>query len=367
MKIIIDKEQLLKTVQTASRFTSQRLSTIQSLQGALFSLEDGKLHVYATDLNTHYHARLTPKTTTKEKGRFIIDPKKLAEFLTLLSPGDVVLTVDDKKVVAQKEKTQGTFSIAGGDDFPTPPILEEKPLTLNVEQFKKTLPYVLFATSRDESRPTLTGVNFLSNAGELVLVATDGFRLSLLKEKNTQKIPSMLVPGGFLAEILQGIKAEKTIGFTTSDKEKIVRFDVGENSYFSRVLEGDFPPFEKVIPAEKKQTIVTDREELLRNVKIASLFAREQSNIIILKAEKGVVVIKPKTDNNEENSSSQDADIEGEAIQAAFNARFLLDFLQNTSAKKITIELLRSDAPTVFKADNEKNFIHIIMPVRIQS
>jgi DNA polymerase III subunit beta len=367
MKMILDKEEFLKTVQTAGRFTSQRLSTVQSLQGALFVIENSTLSVYATDLNTHFHAKLKPKTPIKEKGRFILDPKKVAEFLALLSAGDVSLEVEDRKVVLKKEKTKGSFIMMGADDFPLPPVLAEKALTLNTEQFKKTLPYVLFSASRDDSRPALTGVNFLSQDGELLMVATDGFRLSLLKEKNTQKIPSMLIPGSFLAEILQGIKSEKSIEFTVSDKEKIVRFVVGDNSYFSRVLEGDFPPFEKVIPAEKKQTITTDREEFVRNVKIASLFAREQSNIVILRAEKGVLEIKPKTDSEGDNGSSQDAVVEGEAIQVAFNAKFLLDFLQNTSGKKTIIELLRSDAPTVFKADNEKNFLHIIMPVRIQS
>ena len=223
------------------------------------------------------------------------------------------------------------------------------------------------AASRDEARPALSGVNFVSSDGELVTVATDGFRLSLLKEKNTQKVPSMLVPRVFFEEVLSGLKEEDEINFTTSEKEKMVKFSTPTKEYYSRVIEGAFPPFEKVIPTEKKQTIITDREELLRNIKIASLFAREQSNIIILKGEKGVIQIRPKTDNSDENTSTQDAEIEGDAIQVAFNARFLLDFLQNVSGKKITIELLRSDAPTVFKTDNQKNFIHIIMPVRIQS
>lgn len=367
MKIILDKEQLLNNVQISTRFTSKRLSTIQSLQGAMFTIEGDKLTIYATDLNTNFSSTTKLKTTSKEKKSFVTDPKKLAEFLALLAPGDIVLIVEEKKITIQKEKNQGFFNIMESGDFPLPPKLTEKPIVLKAEQFKKTLPLVLFAASRDEARPALSGVNFVSSDGELVTVATDGFRLSLLKEKNTQKVPSMLVPRVFFEEVLSGLKEEDEINFTTSEKEKMVKFSTPTKEYYSRVIEGAFPPFEKVIPTEKKQTIITDREELLRNIKIASLFAREQSNIIILKGEKGVIQIRPKTDNSDENTSTQDAEIEGDAIQVAFNARFLLDFLQNVSGKKITIELLRSDAPTVFKTDNQKNFIHIIMPVRIQS
>jgi DNA polymerase-3 subunit beta len=319
----------------------------------MFTIEGDKLTIYATDLNTNFSSTIKLKTTSKEKKSFVTDPKKLAEFLALLAPGDIVLIVEEKKITIQKEKNQGFFNIMESGDFPLPPKLIEKPIVLKAEQFKKTLPLVLFAASRDEARPALSGVNFVSSDGELVTVATDGFRLSLLKEKNTQKVPSMLVPRVFFEEVLSGLKEEDEINFTTSEKEKMVKFSTPTKEYYSRVIEGAFPPFEKVIPTEKKQTIITDREELLRNIKIASLFAREQSNIIIL--------------NSDENTSTQDAEIEGDAIQVAFNARFLLDFLQNVSGKKITIELLRSDAPTVFKTDNQKNFIHIIMPVRIQS
>lgn len=367
MKIILDKEQLLEVVQISTRFTSKRLSAIQSLQGALFTVEGGKLSVFATDLNTNFNAIVKLKNTSKEKASFVTDPKKLAEFLTLLSPGDVVLEVDEKKLLVQKEKNKGAFGVMDMGDFPIPPKLTEKPTALKTEQFKKTLPLILFAASRDEARPTLSGVNFVSSDGELITVATDGFRLSLIKEKNPQHIPSMLVPRSFFEEVLSGFKNDELIEFTTSEKEKMVKFSTPTKQYFSRVIEGTFPPFEKVIPTEKKQTITTDREELLRNTKIASLFAREQSNIVILKGEKGAIQIRPKTDNSEENTSTQDAIIEGDAIQVAFNARFLMDFLQNVSGKKVIIELLRSDAPTVFKTDNQKNFIHIIMPVRIQS
>lgn len=366
MKIVLDKEQLQDGVQTASRFTSKRLSTIQSLQGALLTIEKESVQIFATNLNTHFVTTLSSKLPVKGSVRVVVDPKKIAEFLALLSPGDVAIKVEEMKITLQKEKNHGTFPVMDEGDFPKPPIITQKPLTLNAEHFKKHLPLILFAASRDESRPALSGVNFVSNGGDLITVATDGFRLSLIKDKNTQNMPSVLISRGFLEEVLQGVKEERMIEFGYLEKEQTVWFKGAQKLYFSRVIEGSFPPYEKVIPIEKKQTIHTDREELLRNIKIASLFAREQSNIVVFKADNGTLTIKPKTDSAEENSSSQDAEIEGEEIQAAFNARFLLELLQTVPGKKITIELLRSDAPVVFRSDSLKNFLHIIMPVRIQ-
>ncbi len=366
MKIVLDKELLHDGMQTASRFTSKRLSTIQSLQGALLTVEKDTIQIFATNLNTHFVTTIPVKLSGKGAIRVVVDPKKIAEFLALLSPGDVALEIDEKKITLQKEKNHGTFPVMEEGDFPKPPIITQKPLILNADHFKKHLPLILFAASRDESRPALSGVNFVANGSDLITVSTDGFRLSLMKDKNTQNMPSVLIARGFLEEVLQGVKDEKTIEFGFLEKEKTVWFKGAEKLYFSRVIEGSFPPYEKVIPVEKKQTITTDKDELLRNIKIASLFAREQSNIVVFAASKGILTIKPKTDSSDENNSSQDAEVEGEEIPVAFNARFLLEFLQAVPGKKVTVELLRSDAPVVFRSDSLKNFLHIIMPVRIQ-
>ncbi len=205
----------------------------------------------------------------------------------------------------------------------------------------------------------------MSTGDDLKLVSTDGFRLSLLTLKKEESLPSMIVPSQFLSEVSKLID-EDEVSFSYSQEEKILAFHIGSHDLHTRLIDGEFPPFEKVIPTDKKTTVTVDREEFLRNVKLVSIFAREFSSVIILKVEKEGVVLLPKTGSDSANVVKQDAVVEGEVQRIAFNYKFLVDFLSNSSAKKIVIELLRGDAPALFKSEGQDNFIHIIMPIRIQ-
>lgn len=347
----------------ASRFTSNKLSSLSALQGVYLKQEGKKLHLYSSNLNSFFHTLLS--TESEKEGHFVIEPKKLGEFLSFLADVKIELEVKEKQLLVKSEKTSGRFPLMSVEDFPLPPKIEEKEQKIKTEFLTRNLPLVLFSASTDETRPALSGVNFLTN-GELVIVATDGFRLSLVKTKKEKQLPSAIIPAEFLREIVAFIKQEKEIGFIYSAKEKIILFRVGETDFYSRLIEGEFPPFEKVIPQEKKTTIKLEKEELLRNVKLISVFARDFSYIIILEVKKNGVRFTPKTEQGEDNSSFQEGEIEGEEQKVAFNYKFLLDLLNSVSGKNIIIDILRSDAPVVFRVDNNQDFLHIIMPVRIQ-
>jgi DNA polymerase-3 subunit beta len=237
---------------------------------------------------------------------------------------------------------------------------------MKTEFLVQSLPLILFSASGDDTRPGLSGVNFLSN-GELLIVSTDGFRLSLIKTKKDIRFPSMLIPSDFLRELMQNVKETKDIYFSYSQKEKTVCFKVEGNEFFSRLIDEDFPPFERVIPQEKKTTIKLDKEEFLRNIKIISVFARELSNVVILETDERGVVVHAKNPEEGDNKTSLEAVVEGEKKQrVAFNFKFLLEFLSNVNGKSVTIEVLRPDAPVVFKTETNPDFLHIIMPVRVQ-
>lgn len=365
MKLILDKDFFLESLTLASKFTSTKLSTTTALQGVLLNNKDGEMEIRATNLNAYFRTKI--KTPEKQKTELLIEPKKIIEFLSFLTPGKITLVLEEKKLTISKEKTHGTFPVWEAKDFPTQPTLEgEKEQTIKTEFLTKNLPFILFSTSPDETRPTLTGVNFLNQDEELTMVSTDGFRLSLIKTKNNQKLSSMLIPAEFLNEVMKFLKEEKEIGLTASDKEKTILLRVGTKEFYSRLIDGDFPPYEKVVPTDKKTTVVVDREEFLKNVKVISVFARDFSNIILCEFKKDGIYLTPKVDGEEKSSAYQEADVDGEEQKVAFNFKFLIDFLGHTSAKKVIVEILRPDAPVVFRLEGNKEFLHIIMPVRIQ-
>ncbi len=365
MKISITKEFFLEKLLIASRFTSSKISSINSLQGVYLKGEKNKLHFYATNLNSYYHSQI--KTENTEEFNIVIEPKKITEFLSFLPAGKIELEIAKNQLNVIQDKTRGEFTIFSPEDFPLPPKTKGSPKKIETEVFLKNLPMIIFAASYDETRPVLSGVNFVVDDDQILMVATDGFRLSLLKLKKEGDLPSMIIPVSFLNQLLPLIKGEKEILFDYSPEEKIVKFKTEEHDFYSRLIEGEYPPFERVIPTQIKTTVFIDKQEFLRNIKLISIFARDFSNIVILEIKKDTLTIKPKTDkDNRGNFTSQEAMVKGEEIKIAFNFKFLLDLLSHLEAEKIIIELLRPDAPALFKSDKNPNFLHIIMPVRIQ-
>ncbi|MBI1863339.1 DNA polymerase III subunit beta [Candidatus Microgenomates bacterium] len=365
MKLTLDKDTILEHLSLATKFSSGRNTALSSLQGVLLHLKDQTIHLYTTNLNVFFHSKI--KTDAEDEAKVVLEPRRIIEFLSLLNTGDTIFEIKDQSIVITQGKTKGTFGIMEMQDFPTPPAMEDGEMNVKTEIFRQYVPFVQFAASRDETRPALTAVNFVVQDDGLMLVATDGFRLSLAKIKEKVPFESMLLPGDFLSEVIRLIKKEKTVGFSASTKEKAVRFTIGDVELYSRLIDGDFPPFEKVIPASFETSVVFDREEMIRNVKLVSVFARDFSNIVIFDIQKGGIQVKPKTDQEDQMGSFQDAQIKGEPVKIAFNYKFVLDYLQHVASKEITLELLRSDAPAVFKEDKAVDAFHIIMPVRIQT
>lgn len=365
MKIVLEKDLFLQKLSIASKFTSQKLSSEGYLQGVYAKVENQKLNLYSTNLNTYYHTTLSIKE--KIKDRFIFEPRRIIEFISLLPPGNITIDKKESVIKISKDKIHATFPLFAISEFPTPPKLKEKKEDLKTDFLKKYLPKVFFAASTDDARPTLTGINILSQDGQLLMVATDGFRLSLQKLKTSTRLPSMLVPRDFLEEVVRYVKDEESVDFIFSQTEKLVLFKSGNDEFYTRLISGEFPPFEKVIPSEYKTKAVLEREEFLRNIKLMSVNARDFSSIVILEFKKNTIVVKPKTDVKEENFAIQEDDVSGEEQAIAFNYKFIIDFLNHTQAKKIIIEVLRPDAPAVFKEGGDNNFLHIIMPVRIQT
>lgn len=364
MKILLKKMEFLGKLESSSRFTSSKLTSSTSLQGVCLIGEEKQINFYSTDLNYYYHTVL--KNDTDSKFKIVIEPKKIIEFLSLLPDVKIEIEVKDKAIVISQGKIKGQFPLFSDQDFPFPPKNTEERQKIKTSFFKENLPFLFFAVSSDETRPVLTGINFVTDEENLRLVATDGFRLSLLTIKKDLPFSSMIIPAGFLINTERFIDKEETIEFSYLKNEKLLAFFIGENDIYVRMIEGEYPPFEKVIPVEKKTTVTIDSDEFLRSVKLVSVFSKEFSNIIIVEVGKDSVKFVPKVGQGEEDVVYQEAKVEGEPQKIAFNYKYLIDFLSHTPKKKIVIELLRSDAPVVFKVEGVNNFFHIIMPVRIQ-
>jgi DNA polymerase-3 subunit beta len=204
----------------------------------------------------------------------------------------------------------------------------------------------------------------------LTITATDGFRLSRkvvegLKVDELDK--GLIIPARTTLEMVrvlnEGKKQEVIIRMLTDTNQVVMEYDGIE--LMSRVLEGNFPDVDKIIPQGFGTSLTVDRSELLRAVKAAGIFARESSNVIIFSLTDSVLTVKSSSAATGETKIEIEVEKEGEDGQIAFNYRYVLDFLNSVDAERVTFQMTESLAPGVFGVDGDKSLVHIIMPVRV--
>lgn len=367
MRFTINKEIFQEKLVFSSRFSSSKTPTFSGLQGALLKISKNKLEIITTNLDDFFYTQIEIKN--EEKKEAVIDLKKIIEFLNFLPSQEIEIELQEKKMIIRSGKTTGCFNLTSSVDFPPLPKVEGKKFFFEKKIFLEKLPLIIFSAAKNETRPVLTGVNFLTKADNQYIVATDGFRLSLFVEEKKEEIPSMIVSALLLEEIIRLIKGEdKKIEVIFSSESKIIRvgFEEGKTFIFSRAIEGEFPPFERVIPTDWKTRMTINREEFLRNIKLISVFARDYSNIVFFEIKKDGLYLKPKTKEQLGTVVFQEGKVEGEEQRIAFNYKFILDFLVNVGGKEIIFEMNQPNTPGVFKTDLYQNFLHIIMPIRIE-
>lgn len=368
MKYILDRDAMLEILNQATKFTSNRGITLPILQGVLLHATKEAITFSATNLNVFYERTLQSSSDESGEMRVVIDAKKITEFLSLLSAGDVEMALDKTKVSFVQKKAKGAFALTDAGDFPAAPELVESAVDLETKVLQSVVPFLSFSTAKDETRPVLTAICLTTRDSKPLLVSTDGFRLSLCDVKVSLTDVPTLVPADFLQEVLRQVKDEKSIKVTISKEQHMLKVVSEQATYHTRLIEGDFPPYEKVIPSSVITTVTCSVDELQRATKLVSVFARESSNIVLFTISPTGLTLKPKGEMADEAGTTIDAKVEGESLQVAFNNRFILEYLSHARTKDVTMEFLRADAPVVFREVGEhEGSMHIIMPVRVQA
>ena len=217
----------------------------------------------------------------------------------------------------------------------------------------------------------LSGVLVKKEGAGFLLVATDGYRLSLKHttagQGITGDIASFILPARVFRELLS-VKEEEAGDITmyVAKENNQVIFRHGNTVLIGRLIEAEFPNFEKIIPTESSSQIMFDREEILSAVKICSIFARETANIIKFSLRKDRLIVSSQTPSLGENTVEVEAKLTGEENEIAFNARYLQDALSQIDAQELVFEMTGPLNPGVFKVKDDQSFLHLIMPIRIQ-
>ncbi len=368
MKVKVLQENLSKALSQASRFVNPH-AQLPILGNILIEAQKTKLSILSTNLEMSLSTSIGAKV--EKEGRVGVPARTIVELVSNLPKGIVDLSEEKEQLKVQGEGFSGNLAGMNTNDFPVIPQGFEKGevLKLPKEELLDSLTKVLFAVSIDETRPILTGVLFIIGENTLTLVASDGFRLSQktipTKIKGSAKV---VLPKGALAELIKIASGAESLSLQIRSTANQVVFGIGKEDAFlsSRIIEGDFPNFEKIIPKVTNTKITVGKEDLLRGVKIASVFAKDQGNIIKLKVQEGSLGIEAESASVGNQKTKLDAKVEGPGLDISYNWRFIEELLNVVEGEDVEVSLVDTNSPGIFKDPKDPNFLHLIMPVKIQ-
>ncbi len=371
MQVKILQEDLVKLLTTASRFVSTR-TQLPVLSTILFSTDKNKITISATNLEMSFASSIGAEV--KEEGSVAVPARVILETISNLGKNTIEMHLDKDNLVLKTQSFSAKIASANPVDFPAvPKELGDNTIPLTSKGLVQALSKVCFVASSDEARPVLTGVLFILAENTLTLVASDGFRLSKYQIKLTQEVESakFIVPKNVLNEILRlGSETEGNINLEFRQSDNQVIFKVGEAYISSRIIDGNFPDFEKIIPKESKTQVLVSKTDFVKAVKLASVFARDAANVVKMEIGKDVLTIAADSQKTGTQKSEVKADVKGIALDepqtVVFNYKFLQDFADIVVSDEIAIDIIDGNAPCVFKDTSDEKLLHLIMPVKLQ-
>ncbi|MCW3787784.1 DNA polymerase III subunit beta [Plebeiibacterium sediminum] len=375
MKFVVSSSELLYHLQAVSRVVSSK-STIPILENILFELENGKLTITASDLESTMVTSMNLDNTEGD-GAIALPAKILLETLKKFpeQPITIDIALDTRAVNIITDK--GKFSVVGlsGDEFPEIPQIDadkasrlQLPASLVLSGINKTL----FATADDELRPVMNGILIEMSPENLTFVASDSHKLVRYQRTDaTTEFSSSFIlpkkPASFLKNVL--VKEDGDISIEFDDKNAF--FQMENHRLVCRLVEGNYPSYNAVIPQDNPNKIIINRQDVVNTLGRVSLFSNQASNLV-----------KLSIDGDELMVSAQDIDFsisayeklscqyDGEAIEIGFKSAFLAEILDNISSEEVVMELADPARAGIFlplEKDGPEDELMLLMPMMINA
>ena len=363
MKFSVAKDKLLEGLQTVQNVVSTR-TTLPILSNVLIRAENGALHFTTNDLDVGMSCSVEAKI--EKPGGTTIPARRLAGIVKELPASEVSVEVDGKNV-ASITCGPSFFKMLclPEDEFPALPKLEKaKAFTLQQKVLKDALRKTSYGISTDETRYVLNGILFSFKENKLTLVATDGRRLALVDleaEFPRSNEVDVVIPAKCITELQRILGEEGDVKLAVGENH--VSFEAGGKLLVSKLIEGNYPNYRQVIPAESRERITIERELLLNAVRRVSLLSSEKSNSVKLIFTKNNLEIAANTPEIGEAHESLAISFKGKDFSVAFNPGFLQDPLRALTEEEIHLEVSDEMSPGVIKIGTP--FLYVLMPMRI--
>ena len=388
MKITTLQENFKFGLFAVSHITGKNIN-LPILNNVLIKTEKGGIKLITTNLEIGIINTIRGKV--EKEGSFTVDAKIISDYVGLLPNKKVSIEQKENDLLINCENYKTKIKGQSAEEYPLIPEVDRKIYySAQVNEFKQALSQVIFAVSISESRLELSGVLFSFTNNSLTMAATDSYRLAEKKisvKTNSEEDKNIIVPAKTLQELIRILSGGPEAGEVGSETMEIkfylsenqILFTHGSTELVSRLIEGQYPDYKQIIPTNIKTNIKINRAELIRAVKVASLFSKTGINDINLDfpAGKNQAVISSVSGQTGENITELDAQAKGDDNSMVINHRYLLDGLNNINSEMIKIEVIDSNTPCILKplssappsgatTDKEKNegYLYIIMPIK---
>ena len=377
MKVSCLQENLAKGLGIVGRSVANR-STLPVLGNVLLATDGDRLKLSATNLETGINCWIGAKV--EEAGAVTIPARLLTDFVNSLPPERIDLILNEETQTLNTRCAHFEANLKGIDsqEFPVVPGLDagKEIIRLDPVSLKQMINQVAFAAATDESRPILTGVLAHFGPDTLTMSAADGFRLSTKSIPLTHPVDEefeVIIPARALTELSRIIGDQEEpiqIVLTASSNQILCHLDGVD--LVSQLIEGKFPDVTQIIPTTYTTRTVLDARNFLKAARVSYLFARDAANIVKVDVTPGndelaigKLSLTATSQELGDNVSELDVSVEGDSIEIAFNAKYLIDILNVIESAQVALETSAAASPGVLRPVGDDNFIHVIMPMHL--
>ncbi|MEM6734957.1 MAG: DNA polymerase III subunit beta [Bacteroidota bacterium] len=370
MKFIVSSSYLLKQLSAINGvITTNPVAPI--LENFLFDINDGNLTVTASDLQTSMIVEL--QIEAKEDGSIAIPAKILLETLRNLPEQPVTFSIDSDTYSIEINSDNGRYRLAGENatDFPKiPTVSDGYSVNISSDVLKRAIANTIFATSNDELRPAMTGVYVKLDETNTTFVATDSHRLIRYRRVDivSDLSHNMIIPRKALTLLKATLPSELTnvnVEFNASN----AFFNFDQIQMICRLIDERFPDYENVIPLDHNNLMVVKKEDLLSSLKRIAIYANKTTHQVRFKITGSELLVSAEDlDFSNEANERLSCDYDGEDLEIAFNAKFLIEMLSNMDSDEITIRLSEPNKAGLLnpnEKDDEEDILMLIMPVML--
>jgi DNA polymerase-3 subunit beta len=370
MELVVRKNDLLRELQLFQGIV-ERKNTIPILANVLMEAKDGHVSFLATDLEVGLRSKC-PATITKP-GAITLPAKKFYEIVKSLPETDIRIADDKGGVKVAADRFDSRMQTLPREDFPTlPEASTNATATLARNSVKEMVAKTQFAITGEDTRYFLNGALFVLKPDEMNLVATDGHRLALVttprtgNAKKDSEDNKAILPKKTLGE-LSRLLTEGDGDISYERGENHLFFTVGERLLISRMIDGQFPAYERVIPKGNDKHIEFERDRLTNAVKRVALLSNERSRAVKIQIDKGKVDVTSSSPDLGEAKETLPVEYSGGSMQICFNAQYVLDFLAAVTTDVVSLDLKDEVSQAVMKPVGAEgyDYTYVIMPMRV--